>query len=257
MENDAITIEQEGPVVIATLNRPQSLNSSDEELHGRLATIWADLAAIADARVVVLTGAGRAFSAGGDLHLLHRMVEDETLRAHIMAEAARVVRGIVEFPLPIVAAVNGAAVGLGCSLAGFADFVVMAEDAFLADPHVSLGLVAGDGSVLSWPNHMGLQRAKEWILLGGRIDAEEAHRLGLANRVVPAGQARSEGVKLARRIAKLPPQAVRETLAALDKPLRQRLDDDLPEVLAAESSSFDESAFQANLNKVLENSKVS
>jgi enoyl-CoA hydratase len=254
MPHDVITVEVDDQVAILTLNRPDSLNATNEELHGRLGTIWAEVAAIDGLRAAVLTGAGEAFSAGGDLNLLRRMVEDPALRQRIMAEAAGIVRAIVDFPLPLIAAVNGPAVGLGCSLAGLSDLVVMESDAFLADPHVALGLVAGDGSVLTWPRHIGLQRAKEWILLGGRISAEEAQRIGLANRVVPAGEALTEGLRLARRVAALPPQSVRGTLAALDKPLRDRLDGDLPVVLAAESASFDEPAFQANLRAMAQRS---
>lgn len=256
MENEVITVEHDGAVAVVTLNRPDALNSSNEELHARLATVWAELAVVPDLRAVVLTGAGEAFSAGGDLNLLQRMVDDPELRDYILREAASIARAVIEFPIPVIAAVNGPAVGLGCSLAGFADLVVIEEDAYLADPHVALGLVAGDGSVMSWPQHIGLQRSKELILLGGRISAEEAMRIGLANRVVPAGEALSASLELARKIAKLPPQAVRETLFALDKSLRDRLDTDLPEVLEAEGRSFDEPAFRDNLRRMLERSRA-
>lgn len=251
MTDDVITIDRDGSVAIVTLNRPATMNSSDQDLHGRLATVWTDLAAMEGLGAVVLTGAGEAFSAGGDLGLLQRMVDDRDLRAEIMAEAAVIVRAIVEFPVPIIAAINGPAVGLGCSLAGLSDLVVMEEDAYFADPHVALGLVAGDGSVLTWPQHIGLQRTKEWVLLGGRISAAEAHRIGLANQVVASGEAVLQALELARKVAALPPQAVRETLHALDKPLRTRLDDDLPAVLKSEIRSFDEPAFQSNLARML------
>jgi enoyl-CoA hydratase len=250
MSQDVITVEVDGTIAIVTLNRPDALNSSNPALHARLATIWNDVAAIDGLRVAVLTGAGQAFSAGGDFALLDRMVKDLQLRGAVMAEAAAIVRAVVDFPLPLIAAVNGPAVGLGASLAGFADLVVMAEDAFFADPHVSLGLVAGDGSVMTWPQHMGLQRAKEWILLGGRMPAQEALRVGLANRVVPSGETLEHALDLARRVAAMPPQSVRGTLRALDKPLRDRLDGDLAAVLGAESRSFDEPEFQANLARL-------
>lgn len=251
MPQDVITVEVDDTIAVVTLNRPDSLNSSNADLHARLATIWDEVAAIEGVRAVVLTGAGPAFSAGGDFGFLDRMVKDPELRDEVMAEAAVIVRAIVDFPLPLIAAVNGAAVGLGASLAGFADLVVIAEDAFFADPHVSLGLVAGDGSVMTWPQHIGLQRAKEWILLGGRMSAEEALRVGLANRVAPSGEALEQALELARRVAAMPPQSVRDTLRALDKPLRDRLDGDLAAVLGAETRSFDEPEFQANLNRLI------
>jgi enoyl-CoA hydratase len=237
-------------VLVVTLNRPEALNSANEQLHGALATLWSDLAGKPDVRAVVLTGAGKAFSAGGDLPLLQRMSQDTGLRQRIMDEAAALVRTMVAFPHPIVAAVNGPAVGLGCSLASLSDLVVMAEDAYLADPHVSLGLVAGDGGALTWPLSMGLQRTKEWLLLGGRISAQAALEYGLANRVVPREEVVAQARALAARLAALPPQALRETRRVLNQPLVARLDSALDDVLAAETQSFDEPAFQRSLAKM-------
>ena len=234
-------------IVLVTLNRPDSLNAADEELHGAVATVWADVARIEGARAVVLTGAGKAFSAGGDLTLLDRMVRDTSLRARIMAEAADLVHALADFPLPVVAAVNGPAVGLGCSLASLADLVVMSRDAYFADPHVSLGLVAGDGGALTWPLNMGLQRSKEWLLLGGRISAEQALQYGLANRVVDPADTVAEARALATRLAALPPQSVRETRRVLNQPLVARIDSALDGLLAAETASFEEDAFRSNL----------
>ena len=173
------------------------------------------------------------------------MTRDLPLRTRVMAEAADIVRAMASFPLPVVAAVNGPAVGLGCSLAALSDLVVMAESAYLADPHVALGLAAGDGGAITWPLNMGLQRVKEWLLLGGRMSAEQALQFGLANRVVPDGQAVPEASKLARRLANLPPQALRETRRVLNQPLVARIDEALGDILDAETRSFDEPAFQA------------
>jgi enoyl-CoA hydratase len=238
-------------IVLVTLNRPEALNSANEELHGAIAAVWPELAAIEGAKAIVITGAGRAFSAGGDLPLLRRMVDDLDLRAKIMTEAATLVRAMTSFALPIVAAVNGAAVGLGCSLASLSDLVVMEEQAYFADPHVALGLVAGDGGAITWPFNMGLQRAKEWILLGGQISSAQALDWGLANRVVPAGQALTEARALATRLAKLPPQALAETRRVLNQPLAARVAEALDDVLSAETRSFEEPAFQRNLERML------
>jgi len=182
---------------------------------------------------------------------LQRMVDDRTLRARIMAEAATIVRTMVAFPHPVVSAVNGPAVGLGCSLASLSDLVVMEEAAYFADPHVALGLVAGDGGAITWPLNMGLQRTKEWLLLGGRITAEQALQYGLANRVVPAGQSVPEAQGLARRLAELPPQSLRETRRVLNQPLQARVEEALDDILAAETQSFDEPAFQQSLARML------
>jgi enoyl-CoA hydratase len=246
-----LLVEARGPVRLVTLNRPDALNATNEELHRELALVWPDLAADPDVRAVVLTGAGRAFSGGGDLNLLQRMVDDADLRARVMAEGADIVRGLASVAVPIVAAVNGPAVGLGCSLAGLSDVVVMDEQAFLADPHVALGLVAGDGAALTWPLLTSLLRAKELILLGDRITAEDALRLGLANRVVPAGTSVEVALELADRLAALPPQSVRETKALLNSALQAAVGSLLPTAVATETASFDEAAFQANLAAML------
>lgn len=238
-------------IVVVTLNRPEALNSANEELHGAIAAVWPELAAIEGAKAIVLTGAGRAFSAGGDLPLLRSMIDDLDLRKKIMTEAAALVRAMTSFPLPIVAAVNGAAVGLGCSLASLSDLVVMEEQAYFADPHVALGLVAGDGGALTWPLNMGLQRVKEWILLGGRISAAQALDWGLANRVVPEGQSLTEARALATRLVKLPPQALAETRRVLNQPLAARVAEALDDILEAETRSFEEPAFQRNLERML------
>jgi enoyl-CoA hydratase len=239
-------------VVLVTLNRPEALNSADEEMHTAISRLWTELEATPDVRAVVLTGAGRAFSGGGDLQNLQNMVDSPELRTMVMAESALLVRTMVAFSAPIVSAVNGPAVGLGCSLASFSDLVVMEEDAYFADPHVPIGLVAGDGGALTWPLNTGLQRTKEWLLLGGRVSAAEAFQFGLANRVVLNGESVAEAKTLARRLAKMPPQALRETRRVLNQPLIARVDEALDQLLATETQSFEEEAFQLNLKKLLE-----
>ena len=146
---------------------------------------------------MVITGAGRAFCGGGDLRLLERMTGDTSLRAAIMEEAAAIVRGMTAVSVPIIAAVNGPAVGLGCSLAAMSDLVLVEEHAYFSDPHVALGLVAADGGAVLWPLLTGLLRAKEYILLGDRLPAEAAVQIGLANRVVPTGTSVDAALELA------------------------------------------------------------
>ena len=246
-----LLVEVHGPVRLVTLNRPDALNATNEHLHRELARVWPDLDGDADVRAIVVTGAGRAFSGGGDLHLLDRMTHDVGLRAAIMAEGAEIVRAMTAVRVPIVAAVNGAAVGLGCSLASMCDLVVMEEQAFLADPHVALGLVAADGGALTWPLLTSLLRAKEYILLGDRVPADDALRLGLANRVVPTGTSVEVALELAGRLAALPPQAVRETKALLNRALHAAVGELLPDAVSTETASFDEPAFHANLASML------
>ncbi|CUU57431.1 enoyl-CoA hydratase [Frankia sp. CcI49] len=246
-----LIVEARGAVRVVTLNRPDAYNAADESLHRALAELWPALAADPDIRAVVLTGAGGAFSAGGDLGLLDRMVRDPRLRADVMAEAADIVRGMTSVRVPIVSAVNGPAVGLGCSLASMSDLVVVEEQAYFADPHVMLGLVAADGGALMWPQLTSLLRAKEFILLGDRIPAQEALALGLANRVVAKGTALSTALELADRIAALPPQAVIASKALLNDGIRRAVEGLLTTALDSETASFDEPAFQRNLARML------
>jgi enoyl-CoA hydratase len=246
-----ISIEARDAVRLVTLNRPDAFNAANEELHGELATVWVDLDADPEVRAIVITGAGAAFCGGGDLHLLERMTADPALRASIMAEAAVIVRGMTSVRVPIIAAVNGPAVGLGCSLASMSDVVVVEEQAYFADPHVALGLVAADGGALLWPMLTSLLRAKEYILLGDRVSAEEAVRIGIANRVVPTGTSVDVALELATRMAALPPQAVRETKALLGRAVQAAVATVLDDALGVESESFDEPAFRANLDRML------
>jgi enoyl-CoA hydratase len=248
---EALLVESHDAVRVVTLNRPAALNAADPELHAALARVWPRLDADPDVRAIVLTGSGRAFSGGGDLQLLDRMTRDPGLRGEIMAEAGDIVRGMTSVRAPIVAAVNGPAVGLGCSLAAMCDLVVIEEQAYFADPHVALGLVAADGGALTWPLLTSLMRAKEHILLGDRVPADDAVRIGLANRVVPTGASVAVALELAHRLAALPPQAVQATKRLLNASLHGAVASLLREGLDAETSSFDEPAFQANLARML------
>lgn len=234
----SLRVTADGPIRTITLNRPDDLNSFDDEMHGALRRVWDMLIDDDDARAVVLTGAGRAFSAGGYLPNFVRNHTDINARRRDIREAERLAMAMLTCELPIVAAINGPAVGLGCSLAVMSDLVVMADDTFMADPHVSVGLVAGDGGTVTWPYMMSLLKAKEYVLLGDRIPAAEAERLGLANRVVPRDQVHVVATDLARRLAAQPVQALRDTKRALNKHLLDAAHSILSFALATESESF-------------------
>ncbi|MFF0085875.1 enoyl-CoA hydratase/isomerase family protein [Streptomyces canus] len=237
-ESPVLTLSADGDVRIVTLNRPDHLNGVSEELHRRLAEIWDELAADAEARAVVLTGAGRAFSAGGDFGHLLRHHSDPALRERSIRLDRAIQTAMIRFPLPLVAAVNGPAVGLGCSLALGCDLVLMADDAYLADPHVSVGLVAGDGGVTLWPLLTSLLRAKEYLFTGDRIPAEKAVEIGLANRVVPAAELSGQALALAHRLAAQPAEALRATKAALAVVVEQVSRGGMEAALMAERSTM-------------------
>lgn len=234
-----LTIETHGAVRLVAFNRPETLNAVTADLHRALARVWRHLADDDDARAVVLTGRGRAFSAGGDMVMFQRLQTGVDERRGLLDEAAMIVREMTGFPLPVVAAVNGAAVGLGCSVALLCDLVFMAESAYLCDPHVAVGLTAGDGGAPVWPLFMSLMRAKEFLLTGDRIPADQAVALGLANRVVPDDRLLEEAMAMAERLAGLPPQAVQSTKRALNLHLARAAAGVLEYALAAEYQSFD------------------
>ena len=163
-----------------------TLNAVNDNLHVGLAKIWEALNEDTGARAAVITGAGRAFSAGGDFNYLDELRNDEALRQKTIKHGRDLVIGMLRCRIPVVAAVNGPAVGLGCSLAALSDIVYIAETAFFADPHVQIGLVAADGGPLVWGSQISLLQAKEFALTGVRIKAQRARRAG-------SGQPRRRG----------------------------------------------------------------
>ncbi len=252
----SLTVECDGPVRIVTMNRPEALNAFDETLHGAVHRVWAQLAEDDDARAVVLTGAGKAFSAGGDIPWFQRNAEDLWYRRKGNRNAFGLVDEMLRFHLPVVAAVNGPAVGLGCSVAVLCDIVVMADDAFMSDPHVQVGLVAADGGAMTWPLAMSLLKAKEYLLTGDRIPAQLAVELGLANRAVPRDQVMPQALALAHRIASLPPQAVQDTKRALNLHAQQAARTVLPFAFAAQQESFVTGAVQEAVRRFADGKSV-
>jgi enoyl-CoA hydratase/carnithine racemase len=248
---DVIRVEADGPVRIVRLSRPDALNAVNDELHMGIAAVFPQLSADPDARVAVITGEGRAFSAGGDFDLLQRMANDRELRRHVIAEGRELVLNIVRCRIPLVAAVNGPAVGLGCSVIALSDLVYMAESAYLADPHVAVGLVAADGGPITWPLHMSLHLAKEYAYTGDRITAARAAEIGLCNHVCPDGEVLPAALKAAHRIAALPRQAVEGTKRILNIHLERAVLATLDYALAAETESFDTPELRANIDRFL------
>jgi enoyl-CoA hydratase/carnithine racemase len=246
-----IRVETDGPVRIVRLARPEQLNAVNEELHRELTRLFPLLSADPDARVAVITGEGRAFSAGGDMDLLNRMANDRVLRQHMIAEGRELVLNMLRCRIPVVAAVNGPAVGLGCSVVALSDVVYMAESAYLSDPHVLVGLVAADGGPLTWPLHTSLLLAKEYAFTGDRIPAARAAAIGLANHVCPDGEVFSAALAAAHRIAKLPPQAVEATKRVLNLHVEQAVLSTIDFAMSAESASFDTPELRANVDRML------
>jgi len=248
---DVISVEADGPVRIVRLNRPEQLNAINEELHQGLTQLFPQLSADADARVAVVTGQGRAFSAGGDFDLLDRMANDRTLRRDVIAEGRELVLNMIRCRVPVVSAVNGPAVGLGCSVIALSDVVYMAESAYLSDPHVTVGLVAADGGPLTWPLHTSLLLAKEYAFTGDRITATRAAEIGLANHVCADDDVLTDALAAAHKIAKQPQQAVEATKRVLNLHLERAVLATIDFAMASETESFDTDDLRANVARFL------
>jgi len=248
---EEILITAEGTIRIVTLNRPEALNATDEILHEGLAELFGQLESDREARAVVLTGAGRAFSAGGDFGYLDQLASDEDLRRASLVAGRKIVTGMVRCRMPVVAAVNGPAVGLGCSLVALSDVVYIAESAYLADPHALVGLVAADGGPVVWPLLISLHLAKEYALTGDRIPAKRAAEIGLANHVVADEEVFNEALACAKRIARLPKGAVEDTKRLLNMQMERAVLNTIDFALSAEERSFGTPELRANIDRFL------
>jgi enoyl-CoA hydratase len=214
---------RDGDVLRVTIAHPTSaLNAVDDELHRDLTQLFADLRGETAARAVLLTGRGRAFSAGGDFAWFPQLQDPVRMEA-LQRDAKQLVWDLLDVEIPIVAAVNGPAMGLGASIALLCDVIFMADTATIGDPHVKVGIVAGDGGAVVWPLALGPARAKQYLLTGDPLGAHEAERIGLVNKVVPAADLDREALAFARRLAAGAPLAVRYTKLAVNKLVKDAL----------------------------------
>jgi enoyl-CoA hydratase/carnithine racemase len=248
---DIIQVESDGPIRILRLNRPEQLNATNHVLHKALGAIWPQIDADLDALAVVITGNGRAFSAGGDFTYIDELARNEVLRKESLVDGKAIVTGMINCRVPIIAAVNGPAVGLGCSVVALSDIAYMAQSAHLADPHVLVGLVAADGGPITWPLLTSLMLAKEYALTGDRIPADRAVAIGLANHVVPDEEVFEAALACAKKIAKLPRQAVEDTRRVMNLHMQRAVLATIDYALAAEHRSFDSPELRATLDRVL------
>jgi enoyl-CoA hydratase len=204
-----------------TLNRPDALNAVDAEMHEELSRVFGDAAADPDSDLIILTGAGRAFSAGGDVAWLQAMIDDPGLFEVCAVEAKRIVFSLLDCEKPVIARVNGPAAGLGATLALFCDVIFAADTARIGDPHVAIGLVAGDGGAVIWPQLVGYARAKEYLMTGELIPAAKAAEIGLINHAVPADQLDAAVDAFAARLEAGATKAIRWTKAVCNIGLEQ------------------------------------
>jgi len=218
----SIGFERVGDVLCVTLSNPRTeLNTVDGLMHAELVRLFEELKTEPDARAVLLTGAGRAFSAGGDFSWMAETGPEDLYE--MRREGKQIVWNLLDVELPVVAAINGPAVGLGATLALLCDAVFMADDAILSDPHIQVGLVAGDGGAVAWPLAVGPLLAKRYLLTGDPLTAADAERLGLVTHAVAADDLQSEALAFAQRLAAGAPLAVRYTKLAINQLLKQAM----------------------------------
>jgi enoyl-CoA hydratase len=208
-------------VVLITINRPEVLNATNDRLHWELTQIWLTLDADESARVAVVTGAGRAFSAGGDLDMVDANSRDPKRLARTVREASDIVYNMINLDKPIVSAINGGvAVGAGLVVALLSDISIMSETARITDGHTRLGVVAGDHAAIVWPLLCGMAKAKYYLLTCDFIDGKEAERIGLVSMCLPAAEVLPKALEVADKLGTGAQQAIRWTKRSLNNWLR-------------------------------------
>jgi enoyl-CoA hydratase len=217
----ALAFRRDGHVLHVTFNRPDTLNAFEAVMHNEFERFLMEVPADQEAHVIVLTGAGKAFSAGGDFEQMQQAIDHPAVMYVAAVAAKRLIGLLLDVPQPIIAKVNGAAMGLGCTIALFSDLIFAASHAKIADPHVKAGYVAGDGGAVIWPQLIGYARAKEYLLTGDALSGEEAAALGLINRAVPAEELDAAVDAMAHKLARGARRAVQWTKATINVGLKQ------------------------------------
>jgi enoyl-CoA hydratase len=208
-------------VMLITFNRPEVLNATNDRLHWELTQVWLTIGADPETRVAVVTGKGRAFSAGGDLEMVEANATDPRRLMNTLKEASDIVYNMINLDKPIISAINGVAVGAGLVVALLADISIMSESARITDGHTKLGVVAGDHAAILWPLLCGMAKAKYYLLTSDFIDGREAERIGLVSLCVPHEELMAKASEVAERLAAGSQQAIRWTKRSLNNWLRQ------------------------------------
>ena len=246
---ECIGFANHGGILTVTLKPPTPLNAVNGVLHRELANVFATISADRSVDVVVLTGHGGAFSAGADIAWLRDLGAAE--RDEVFRESRRIIIDLLELPQPIIAAIEGPAVGLGATVALFCDVKIVAADARIGDPHVLIGVVAGDGGAVIWPWLVGAGRAKYYLMTGELVDAPTAHALGLVDKLANTGEAAATARTLATRLAKGNLAAIRGTKSSVNKLLRDATNLVLDTSLALEKESMGSEAHREAVRRFL------
>ena len=219
---ERLTFERPAPGVLEiTMNRPERYNAADEVMHGELADVWRDVDRDPETRVAIIRGAGKAFSAGGDLEMVQAMTEDHALRSRVLREARDIVYNVINCSKPIVSAMHGPAVGAGLVVGLLADISLVARTARIIDGHTRLGVAAGDHAAIVWPLLCGMAKAKYHLLLCEPVGGEEAERIGLVSLCVDDDELFAKAREVAVRLSEGSQEAISFTKLTLNNWLRQ------------------------------------
>lgn len=232
-----MSIEVVDRIATVTFQRPEKLNAVDALMHTELSRIFTQVYEDSGVDVIVLTGAGRAFSAGGDIDWMQSAIDDPSSFEQTVREAKQIIFSLLDCEKPIIAKVNGHATGLGATIALFCDVIFASENARIGDPHVSVGFVAGDGGAIIWPQLIGYARAKEMLMTGDLVTAARAAEIGLINHAVPPELLDAKVDAFARRLTGSALKAVRWTKVSVNIGLKQLAHSILDTSLAYEALS--------------------
>ncbi len=237
-----LQVEVVNKVATVTINRPEARNAINQRMIRELRTIWDDLSDDMSVNVILLTGAGKYFSVGGDVKMMSERPGGDVLEegeVHDPMISRRLVTRQLDCDKPIVCAINGDCVGLAATHALLCDITVMSEDARIGDSHVNkAGLVAGDGGTVIWPLLVGVNKAKEFLMRGTLLKGAEAERIGLVNHCVPAAEVLAKARAIAQELADGPTWAIRWTKLSINQIVKERVNHLLEASMALEQVTF-------------------
>jgi len=232
-----IRFRRDNRILEIILDRPDKLNAVNEPMHEELARVFSEAAADPQSDIIVLTGAGRAFCAGGDIEWMQKMIDVPGAFEKTAREGKQIVFSLLDCEKPVIAKMNGHATGLGATIALFCDVIFAADSAQIGDPHVSVGFVAGDGGAVIWPQLIGYARAKEYLMSGKLMTASDAAAMGLVNYSLPAAELDERVNQFANQLGAGATKAIRWTKLSVNIGLRQLASSILDASLAYEAMS--------------------
>jgi enoyl-CoA hydratase len=255
MQFETFSVTLEGRLLTIAFNRPDAMNAVNLRLHEELAEVFIWAEQDPDSDVVVITGEGKAFSAGGDFSHIQNLAANPDLFDEEIRLAQKIIYSMLAMQKPLICRLNGHAVGLGATVALFCDVIYAAEHAKIGDPHVAVGLTAGDGGAIIWPYLIGVARAKEFLLSGKLLTAIDAAAIGLINKAVPFEQLDSLVSEYCQGLLDGPQLAIRNTKMLLNQELIAKVDMLLEKGLRLEKATLASADHREALAAIVEKRK--